>query len=274
MLWLIQNAKFKEHGVEAIHQYIIEKGIDYRLVKTPAFTDVIVDGSVDFTEFKDDINLIPQLEIDNDKQVMTIGSYSLAKAAVKRGWTPGAFINENFEFSKWLAGWGEHNLLNGKAIESTIRNTKVPEDWHKLFARPSEDTKFFSGSVFERGNFIFWLNQIIENGEEADSETEIIIAPLVEINAEYRLFVVDGVIVTGSLYKLKDKVMYSPFIDEDALDFAKKMIAIWQPDRAFVLDIALTPNGAKIIEVNNINSSGLYAIDIPAFVDAIENMKF
>lgn len=25
MLWLIQNAKFKEHGVEAIHQYIIEK---------------------------------------------------------------------------------------------------------------------------------------------------------------------------------------------------------------------------------------------------------
>jgi len=274
MLWLIQNAEFKEHGVEAIYNYILEKGIDYKLVKTPAFTDIIVDGDADFSEFKQDINLIPQLEFSNDKQVMTIGSYSLAKAAKKRGWTPGAFINENFEFSKWVQGWGKDNLLNGEAIEGNIKDIKVPIEWNKLFARPSEDTKFFSGQVFERDNFVFWLDKIICAEDDSDADTSIIIAPLAEIDCEYRLFVVDGKIVTGSLYKSKDRVLYSQFIEKEALDFANKMLSVWQPDRAFAFDIALTPKGAKIIEVNNINSSGFYSANIPDLVDAIENMKF
>jgi hypothetical protein len=51
------------------------------------------------------------------------------------------------------------------------------------------------------------------------------------------------------------------------------MIDIWQPARGFVIDIADLQNDEyKIIEINNLNSSGFYAIDLQKFVMAIENM--
>lgn len=276
MFWLIQNAKFQEHGVKAIYDYILEKGLDHKLVMTPAFTDLILDGATDISKLDFDINNVPEIELPSDTPVMTIGSYSLAKAAIKKGWKPGAFINDNFTFSRWVSGWGKDNLLNGHAIEAPIKDIVVPENMEKLFARPSEDTKSFSGQVFERKNFIYWLNKIInaEFNDEFTKDTSIIFSPVVEIECEFRLFVVDGKIVTGSLYKSKDRVLYSQHVDKSALDFANEMIKIWQPDRAFALDVALTPSGPKIIEINNINSAGFYAADLPKFVDAIEKMVF
>lgn len=56
--------------------------------------------------------------------------------------------------------------------------------------------------------------------------------------------------------------------------FAKDMLNIYQPERAFVLDIAITLFGPKIIEVNNINSSGFYAANVENIVVAIENSSF
>ena len=68
---------------------------------------------------------------------------------------------------------------------------------------------------------------------------------------------------------------YSADIDSDVISYAEKMIAIWQPARAFVIDIALVRGGEfKIVEINNINSAGFYACDIQKFVFAIENMAF
>jgi hypothetical protein len=56
------------------------------------------------------------------------------------------------------------------------------------------------------------------------------------------------------------------------------MVDLWQPARAFVIDIALTDDEddgwCKVIEVNNINSSGFYSIDMQKFVMAIEAMEF
>ena len=48
----------------------------------------------------------------------------------------------------------------------------------------------------------------------------------------------------------------------------------FQPARAFVLDVADTLEGPKVIEVNNFNSAGLYACDVGKIVDAIEAMEF
>ena len=44
--------------------------------------------------------------------------------------------------------------------------------------------------------------------------------------------------------------------------------------RAFVLDVADTLEGPKVIEVNNFNSAGLYACDVGKIVDAVEAMEF
>lgn len=274
MQWIIQGNLSQEDGLQSLINVIKEKKLPYELVKSIPFTNYIVNMETDINKLKEDN--VPELIIPNDQPMVTMGSYTLARIAKKRNWTPGAFINENFEFSKWLKGWNKENMLNGEAIEAKIKDIKIPKEWNKVFSRPSEDTKFFSGTVFERSNLIFWLNEVMKgrDKETLNADTYIIVAPTKEIFAEYRLFVIDNKIVTGSMYKLRDKVIYGKHIDNEALDFARKMISQWEPDRAYVLDIAITNEGPKIIEVNNINSSGFYLSDLEKIVVGIENMKF
>lgn len=274
MLWIIQGNLSKEDGLRKLIDTVKNKNIPYRLVKSIPFTDYIVDMETDINTINE--KNVPDLIVDNNQKMVTMGSYTLARTAKKRGWTPGAFINDNFEFSKWLSGWGKENMLNAEAIEAKIKDIVIPEEWITLFARPCEDTKFFSGTVFERDNLKFWLNEVMKgtDKESLNAETRIIIAPIKKILAEYRLFVVDSNIVTGSMYKVRDQVIYGEHVDPLALSFAESMISKWEPDRAYVLDIAITDEGPKIIEVNNINSSGFYLCDMDKIVDAIEKMVF
>lgn len=274
MLWIIQGNLSKEDGLRKLIEAVKNKNIPYKLVKSIPYTDYIVDMEVDINTITEDT--VPDLVMDKNQKMVTMGSYTLARTAKKRGWTPGAFINENFEFSKWLSGWGKDNMLNTEAIEAPIKEITIPEEWSSVFARPCEDTKFFSGTVFERGNLKFWLNEVMKgtDKESLNAETRIIIAPIKKILAEYRLFVVDSKIVTGSMYKVRDQVIYGEYVDPIALSFAESMISNWEPDRAYVLDIAITDEGPKIIEVNNINSSGFYLCDMDKIVEAIEKMIF
>lgn len=276
MLWIVQGNLKKDVGMEYLIKVLQEEGYDHRLVRTIPFSNIIVDVDLDINQYQEDS--IPHVSIENNQNMVTMGSYSLALNAKEQGWTPGSFINDNFEFSKWLQGWGASNLLNGDAIEDTVSNIihKVPEHFIKLFSRPSEDTKSFAGQLFERENFIYWLKKI-EKGQDRfglNGDTNIIISSAKNILAEYRLFIVDGVVITGSMYKVRDQVIASEHIDSGVLDFANKMLSIWQPDRAFVLDIAVTDDGERIIEVNNINSAGFYKSDISKIVKSIDSMKF
>lgn len=198
------------------------------------------------------------------------------RIAQQRGWTPGSFMNENFNFHAWSKGWGNQNMLNGCAIIDKIGSIKFPLHWNKVFARPIEDSKAFAGKTFMTDELNEWLNQLKKLDKRATlhSEVEIMIAPIQEIFCEYRLFVVDGRIITGSLYKLREQVIYNSILDEDVISFAKELIEQWQPNRAFVLDVAITPNGCKVVEVNNLNSAGFYASNVQKIIEAIEEMKF
>jgi len=50
------------------------------------------------------------------------------------------------------------------------------------------------------------------------------------------------------------------------------MVDLWSPDVGFVLDIADTPEGFKVIEVNCLNASGFYACDMAKVVFALEEL--
>ena len=55
-------------------------------------------------------------------------------------------------------------------------------------------------------------------------------------------------------------------------EYVKNMIQIWTPAKAFVLDIASTPYGYKVIEINNINTAGFYDANVGKLIEAIEVM--
>ena len=105
-----------------------------------------------------------------------------------------------------------------------------------------------------------------------NKDTIIAVASAKKIYSEYRLFVVNKKIVTASLYKLGSDLTTTTNIDERVFHFTNKMIRTWIPAAAFVMDIADTPDGLKVIEINNINSSGFYAADPQKIIIAIEEM--
>lgn len=276
MHWLLQqNALSSEIDLfDTITRTLDQGDVPWTAVRALSFTDKIVAADQDING--KDLSDIEELNIDIEGSIMVYGSYTLALIAAKKNWTPGAFVNDNFTHDALVSGWGTSRMLNGDAVVCQLDTIEsVLHGRGDVFLRPFEDTKSFSGMVLGCDEAKWWAQQAVKaNGPMLNSSTKIVVASTRSILAEYRLFVVDGNVVTSSLYKLGQRVISDRYTPESVLEYAKGCIELWVPDRAFVLDIAETPEGLCIIEVNNINSSGVYAADLSKLIQAMDGMIF
>lgn len=219
-----------------------------------------------------EITTVNNIEKLRNNGIIVCGGTKLSAYALHNRIIPGSFINHNFDYDSWSQAYGEF-LLNYGAMVGKLR--EIQPYYSKFFIRPSEDTKAFNGQVMDLEYFNDWRYDFL--GSEYGfnfANDNVVIAECKEIYAEYRFFVVDGEIISYSQYKSGGIVYASDSVEYNCISFAKDMIDMWQPSRAFVLDIALTANGYSVIEINNINSSGFYAANVPKIVDALDNMDF
>ena len=275
MFWVVQQNLYNEYGYTALMDCIIRAGIPHAVVKPVAIINKLVPADFDSFSFKGYIEDAPEPYIDESGLVMVCGAVTMSKVAQKRNWVPGSFINENFDFEVWRQHYGEH-LLNYDS--QVCRFADLPKVSGEFFMRPCEDSKAFAGFVTTWDYYDMWRADVLRVNDDMQTlngSTMITFASVKNILREYRFFVVDGKIVTGSLYKLGDRVTYMSDIDPDVLAYAQSRVDQWQPARAFVIDIALLEGGEKkVIEINNFNSAGFYASDVSKIVGAIEDMKF
>ena len=277
MLWVVQNNLYNEYGYKNFITALDRLGSNYVVVKPVPFSTIILPP--DFDSMTQRIEDVDEPYIDTDQNIVICGAITLGKVAKARGWTPGTFLNENFDFKYWCDGFGKENLLNGESIVCTVENAECDEE--EIFLRPTKDTKAFTGIVMTKEEFYKWKERIADiipyDFTPLHKDTEIMMSPVKEIFAEYRLFVVDGTIVTGSIYKQGTmgitqlnnlNGVFQP--DEEIMCMAQEMVDKWQPAVAFVIDIAKTPEGLKIIEINNFNSAGFYSSDVYKIINAIE----
>jgi hypothetical protein len=193
-------------------------------------------------------------------------------------------MNENFTYEKWSEGFGLENILNPDSIVQRLGNYFDLSDFEgdNVFVRPVLDSKTFNGEVKSKYDFKDWQLSIkfmddFMTDELIDipmlnKDTVIAVSAAKKIYSEYRLFIVNRKIVTASMYKLGSDLTISADVDERILHFARIMLQTWIPALAFVMDIADTPDGLKVIEINNINSSGFYACDPQKIIVAIEDL--
>jgi hypothetical protein len=102
------------------------------------------------------------------------------------------------------------------------------------------------------------------------------------IYAEYRLWVVNGEVITASGYKRGSHVYTGGWgvVDPLVIDFAYSAMDSdgtgWVPNRAFCLDVFHGSVGAwqgyGIGEVNCIHAAGFYGADLPKLVFALEDL--
>lgn len=82
---------------------------------------------------------------------------------------------------------------------------------------------------------------------------------------------VDGKIITASTYRRGSFKYYSDVVDADAIEFAQKMVDIFQLAKCFVIDVCLSGGEWKIVECGSISCAGFYAADMQKLIMSIED---
>lgn len=257
-MWVIQNNLNFEVGIDNIKNILKSNNV--------ALVEIDIYKNDENMYFKDTFDKFEPKDITN---LFVLGSYRLSRMATERGFYPGSFSNEHFNYASWTQHWTKANMLNGEYLKQKVTDIQIPEHWDSVFARPLEDDKLITGGLFKKEDLLMALATKIT---EAHKDKFLIISEKKTILAEYRFFVIDGKVITGSLYKIRGQLITSESIDKDAAVYAQEMVDLWSPSQAFVLDIALTDKGPKIIEVNNISSAGLYKSDVSKIVTEMEEL--
>ena len=255
MHWIVQENLINPTTLDQVRQLLVERQVEHTLVRLVPFFHQI-DGEMPTPA----------------GPVFVYGSTGLGAVAKDQGWVPGYF-DENLDYELMLGRYGEL-ALNYGAVCATLE--EMPMVAERFFVRPVLDNKSFAGTVMSWGEFEAFRQGVSEVSEDKDVTLcladRIVAAPLTDIAAEYRFFVVGGEVVTGSRYKTGERVASSPTVPAEVEAFARACVDHWKPNDAFTIDLAETPIGPKVIELNSANSAGFYACDVGAIIDAVNSL--
>jgi len=247
MHWVIQKSLFKPANYRLLTEALDSLGVEYSSVFIP-------NGTFDL-----------EPEINPTGKVYVCGAIKLKKIAKERNWSPGSFLNSNFSFDRWVTELG-NELLNYDVTYGKFSDIQT-EHMAKFFIRPLEDNKAFDGMVIDNEMINLWRN---DPSKGYLLNLDVIVSPVKDIYREYRLFVVKNQVVTGSIYKIAGKPQISEDVEQDVIDYVSDIVNKWTPSESFVIDVCLTNNGYRVIEFNNINSSGFYASNVLKYAEAIQ----
>jgi hypothetical protein len=184
-------------------------------------------------------------------------------------------LNDNHDYEKYMMYYRD-NLLSWEG-EIMYVGEGLPDWAEYFFARPTKDSKVFSGELFSRDAWNDWVKRALESQQDITKKpqlsksTRVLIAPIKPIEQEIRCWVVGGKVVTTSLYKLGSRVTYKNYDHETYItDFAQKMVDLYQPADAFVIDVCLSNGELKVIEINCINCAGFYDANMNKLMEAVE----
>jgi hypothetical protein len=185
----------------------------------------------------------------------------------------GLFYNhETYSMENYIKQWGEH-MLNSEGRITTIKKFLAedndPEE--NFFVRPDGDGKEFDGQVAKFKNAKSWFKKVLQYDYRITEDSIILVGPAYNINKEWRNYIVNGEIVSSTLYRKNFKLNKSATdIPEGMLAFVRDRIKEYSPHESFAIDIASTEDGTYyIIECGCLNSVGFYAADIEGIIKSI-----
>jgi len=247
---IYQKQIWDEHGYE---NFIKALGCYFELfeVKVIPFTESI----------EPDIDFVPDI---------VLGSGRLVDIARKRLWP----TFESFEPIEERY-FGKNMFINGENVELEIGAFNLIASSGNKFIKPVRE-KLFTGKVIDTSKPLEAQVQFATSGVADIDKELIIISEAVKIVCEYRMVFIDGVFISGSMYKNNGVAEYCDY--EDGLDYAKITNFIESIDIPIftgALDLGkMQDDSFKIVEMNNLNSAGLYACDhhkvAKGFFDLIE----
>jgi hypothetical protein len=257
LLWIATGRRSGQDDMAQLMVVLKDKGIPHQAVRKPPMANFLVK--------MDDKDTV--IEVRPDDLVFAYGSTSLHEVSAVSGWSPGYIDGPPMD--ECDAKWGKH-MLNFDSTIDVLGTMPVPKE--PIFIRPVDDGKPFAGKIEIPETFESWRQGIldIKSWTNLPPTTKVVIAKPQLIFAEWRVMVVDGQVITSSLYREGLRLRSHEGCPSDVEAFVKARVEEWQPRPAFVMDIALTKEGLYIVETNSISSAGFYAMNMEKYVDAIE----
>lgn len=164
-------------------------------------------------------------------------------------------------------------LLNSDAryIDySSIKNYEFAED---KFIKPSRDLKSFNGGVIYAGETL--QNYFMRTGGSSSNvkNEKIVVSDIKKIYSEYRFFMYKNEILACSRYMLNSSVEPDAFVPDYFKEKAIEYSKLYQPADLFVMDLAETDSGIKIVEYNCWNASGVYKCNLRDLLFRVNMIK-
>jgi hypothetical protein len=166
-------------------------------------------------------------------------------------------------------------MLNSDAVYGTLGELEPISD--EFFCRPNEDTKSFNTGIWTARDYKAYQQKIVEQQYDplyptVNADTMIVMASPKIVQSEYRFFIVDKQIAGQAQYRRNGEPYMNGFVGEYISDYVSTIISGWNPELVYVLDVAVTDGVCKILEVNGVHASGMYAIDTQRFINAVESL--
>jgi hypothetical protein len=204
------------------------------------------------------------------------GSTTLQRLVALDGtYSPGVWgENDQFNYELHIEKYGTA-MLNHDAQVCEFQHLPVFEGYK--FIRPVHDGKAFNGQLVFNDDLQEWKDKVQNAHIQMFAETLTMYSDPKDIDVEYRFFVVDKNVVTGSQYK-KFGTLTSREVTPEfgagmrAWEYAQSQVDIWQPATGFVMDICEFGGTHHIIEINSLNCSGFYDCDKGLLIDAIQKL--
>jgi len=255
--WVIQNNLIAENDLKEIQKTCEDIGVEVQEVLVIPFSDDLPD-----------IILDEKTNIYYGATTFMNNVYHLLKKPV------GLFYNqETFSMENYLDKWGEYMLNSDAKVKKVgdVLHATIHQIEYNVFIRPDGDGKEFDGQVIPISKVNDLLQRHLNYDSPLNLESKILIGPAYNIHKEWRNYVVDGKIVTSSLYRENFKLKKSnEDIPQSMLDFVNDRIKEYQPHKNFAIDIASTHDGTYyIIECGCLNSVGFYHCDISKLIREI-----
>ncbi len=213
------------------------------------------------------------VEIKSDREdVFVYGSVKLARLSkANTHWNPGSFYGGNHNFEIISKHYKSH-LLNANAEVFEFGQSINWKEGETKFIKPYQDAKVFTGKVFTQLKWNDFVNEALTHPktERLNSKTLVQASVPQKLYKEARLWVVGQQIVGSVYYRFHGDVPFHTKVDDEGILFANEMIEIFNVADAFVMDIGLTNDGWKIVEVNCINSAGFYNLNVRTLFRALE----
>lgn len=259
MLWVVQENLWKESQYRKFLNIISRSGLNYRTIEVVPFSHEID----------------PKIEYDGRK--IAYGSTTLMRIALDEKWDPGCYYNEQFDYTCWKKHFGDH-LLNNDSVVCKFKDV-IPIN-SEFFIRPCADLKQFTGRIIKHDEFEKWRENTLkmDSVSTLTGETKVSYASKKTIYNEHRFFVVGRKVVTGSIYRFCNEFVGGSkgahlSVEPQAWDFAQAMVDLWSPHDVFVIDIASTDVGYKVVEINCANAAGFYNSDVSKLVQSIHEYE-